>query len=505
MNRVELRNISKSFGGISALKNVTFKVGPGEIHALVGENGAGKSTLMKILSGAYSKDSGQIFIDGKEVQIRNTHDSKKFGIGIIYQEFSLVPELSVAENIFLNQLGKTGIWMKWGRMKKSAEQLVNNIGFGINPSLKVGDLTIAQQQIVEIAKALSENIRILILDEPSAVLGPLEIRKLFDTLNKLKHEDVAIIYISHHLSEVFRIADRITVLKDGISAGSMPVSATNRDSIIKLMLGRSIESMYPVSDAIIGKEVLRVNDISLAERVKGVSFSLNEGEITGIAGLVGSGRTETARAIFAADKLKGGKIFMYGEKIRFRSPLNAVKRGIGMVPEDRKQHGVILTLTVKQNISLTGLKAISPTLGFIKAKKERDKIAGLISRLAIKTKNENQKTGELSGGNQQKVSLAKWLNRDCKVLIIDEPTRGVDVGAKVEIYTIINELSRKGVAVLVISSETSELIGICDRILVMRKGQIQGELAKNEFSEEEILRLSIGEGETCNPDNAVII
>lgn len=491
MNRVELINISKSFGGIIALKNVTFKVMSGEIHALVGENGAGKSTLMKILSGACIKDSGQIFIDGTEVHIKNTHDSKKLGIGIIYQEFSLVPELSVAENVFLNQLGSTGFWMKWGIMKQKAEELINSIGFSINTSTKAADLSIAQQQIVEIAKALSENVRVLILDEPSAVLGPQEIRKLFDTLGKLKKEGVSIIYISHHISEVFQIADRITVLKDGTSGRSLPVSETNIDSIIKLMLGRSLDTMYPLRDSIIGKEVLKAADIHIADKVKGVSLSVNEGEIVGIAGLVGSGRSETVRAIFAADKLKNGKIYLSGQEVQIQSPRKAVRNGIGMVPEDRKQHGVILSLSVKHNISLTDFKGITDHFGFIKAKKERTNSIELIRKLGIKVENENQEVGNLSGGSQQKVSLAKWLNRGCKVLIIDEPTRGIDVGAKVEIYNLINELSKRGMAIIVISSETAELTGICDRILVMRKGQIQGELAKNEYSEEAILRLSI--------------
>jgi ribose transport system ATP-binding protein len=497
MNRVELRNISKSFGGIAALINVTLKVLPGEIHALVGENGAGKSTLMKILSGAYTKDAGQIFIDDTEVQIRNTHDSRKLGIGIIYQEFSLVPELSVAENVFLNKLGVTGFWMKWAKMKKRAEELIDSIGFSIDPSLKAGDLSIAQQQIVEIVKALSEHVRVLILDEPSAVLGPQEIQKLFDTLKRLKKEDVAIIYISHHLSEVFQIADRITVLKDGTSSVSLPVSETDRDSVIRLMLGRSLDTMYPLRNSNIGEEILKAVDISQGEKVKGVSLAVRKGEILGIAGLVGSGRSETVRSIFAADKRKKGRIFLSGKEIQLRSPRKAVKMGIGMVPEDRKQHGVLLPLTVKENISLTDLKGISDHFGFIKAKKESNNTTELIRKLSIKTENENQEVAKLSGGNQQKVVLAKWLNRNCRVMIIDEPTRGVDVGAKVEIYNLINELSQKGVAIIVVSSETSELIGICDRIIVMRKGQIQGELTKKEFSEEDILRLSIGANENA--------
>jgi ribose transport system ATP-binding protein len=504
MSNVELRNISKSFGGIAALKNVTMSVLSGEIHALVGENGAGKSTLMKVLSGAYSKDSGQIFIDGTEVQIKNTNDSRRLGIGIIYQEFSLVPELSVAENVLLNKLGSTGFWMRWSEMKKKAEELMNSIGFSINPSLKVSDLSIAEQQIVEIAKALSEKVRILILDEPSAVLGPQEIKKLFDTLKRLRKEGVAVIYISHHLSEVFQIADRITVLKDGTSSGSLIATETDRDSIIKLMLGRSPDAMYPQRDPIIGEEILKVVDLNYGEKVKNVSFALKAGEILGIAGLVGSGRTETACAIFDAEKQNKGKIYFSGNEIQLRSPHKAVRVGIGMVPEDRKQNGIILQLTVKENISLTNYKVMTDPAGFIRAKKQSKIVNELIRILAIKTKNEDQVAGELSGGNQQKVVLAKWLNRDSRVMIIDEPTRGVDVGAKVEIYTLLNELSQKGVGIIVISSDTSELIGICDRILVMRKGKIQGSMVKKEFSEEAILRLSIGAAENAYPGQVLL-
>jgi ribose transport system ATP-binding protein len=492
VNRVELRNISKSFGGITALKSVTLKILPGEIHALIGENGAGKSTLMKILSGACTKDTGQIFIDGTEVHIRHTHDSRKLGIGIIYQEFSLVPDLTVAENVFLNQLGENGLWMKWGSMKKQAAAIIQSLGFSIDPSAHAGSLSTAGQQIVEIAKALSENVKVLILDEPSAVLGPQEIRKLFDILARLRKEGVSIIYISHHLSEIFQIADRVTVLKDGTSGESLRVGETNRDSIIQLMLGRTLEAMYPSHEPVIGEEVLKAEDIHMSVKVKGVSFTVRSGEIVGIAGLVGSGRSETVRTVFAAERRKSGKLFLLGKEIRLRSPYQAVKKGICMVPEDRKQHGVILSLTVKQNISLTLLKGIAGRFGFIRAGKERENTLALIKKLSIKAENENQLVGTLSGGNQQKVALAKWLNRNCRVIMVDEPTRGVDVGAKVEIYSLLHELSDKGTAILVVSSESSELMGICDRILVMRNGRIQGGLARKDFSEERLLRLSIG-------------
>ena len=492
MGRVELRNISKSFGGITALKNVTFEVVPGEIHALVGENGAGKSTLMKILSGAYTKDAGQILIDGSEVHIRNTNDSRKLGVSIIYQEFSLVPALSVAENIFLNQLGASGIWLKWSTLRTRAKDLINSIGYKIDPSSLTASLSIAEQQIVEIAKALAGNVRVLILDEPSAVLGPREIRKLFDTLNRLKNEGVAIIYISHHLSEVFQIADRITVLKDGSSSGSLKASESSKDSVIRLMLGRPLNTMYPERNPLIGQEVLKAAEIFFAEKVKGVSFSVRKGEIAGIAGLTGSGRSETARTIFGAEKMKMGRLLLSGREVRINSPHKALLNGIGMVPEDRKQHGVILSLSVKKNISITNLKNITGKLGFINNRKELNITNELIRRLSIKTDDPDQPAESLSGGSQQKVSLAKWLNSDCRILIIDEPTRGIDIGAKVEIYKIINDLSHTGVAIIVISSETSELMGICDRIMVMRDGRIEGILNREEYSEEGILRLAMG-------------
>ncbi|MFC2125303.1 sugar ABC transporter ATP-binding protein [Bacteroidota bacterium] len=492
MYRVELINISKSFGGVAALKDVTLRVRAGEIHALVGENGAGKSTLMKILSGAYKKDSGKILIDGEEVQINNTHDSKKLKIGIIYQEFSLVPDLSVAENIFLSKLDSTGFWMKWGKLKTKAVALISSIGFNINPGTEVKKLSIAHQQIVEIAKALSEKVEILILDEPSTVLGPFEIQKLFETLDKLKKDGVSIIYISHHLSEVFQIADRVSVIKDGTSSDSLLVSETDKDSIIKLMLGRPLETMYPDRIKSIGEEVIKAENIQLTDEKEGVSFSVKAGEVLGVAGLVGSGRTEMVRCIFGADNKHKGNVFLSGKQIHIKSPNKAVKNGIGMVPEDRKQHGVILPLSVKENIALTNFDVNINKLGFIKSRKERELTIELIRKFSIKTQNENTSVATLSGGNQQKVTLAKWMKGNLKVMIIDEPTRGVDVGAKVEIYNLINDLSNQGVAIIIVSSETSELMGICDRILVMRRGNTAGELDKEDFSEEDILRLSIG-------------
>jgi len=490
MYRVQLINISKSFGGITALKNVTLKVKPGEIHALAGENGAGKSTLMKILSGAVLKDTGSILIDDTEVSIRDTYDSQQHGIGIIYQEFSLVPDLSIIENIYLRQLGKERSWMNWQSLKKKADMLLESIGFRMDTSIKVSKLSVAHQQIVEIAKALSEEVKILILDEPSAVLGPHEIQKLFDTLLRLKKAGVSIIYITHHLSEIFQIADRVSILKDGISGESLKVTKTDHEDLIRRMLGRSLDTMYPKHENVIGDEMMRVESINQEEKLKDISLLVRSGEILGIAGLVGSGRTETLRAIFGAAKTDK-KVLLKNKIVKLNSPHQAVNHGIGMIPEDRKQQGIIPRLSVMENISLSNLGGLSDRLGFIRRKKEQSITRELIQKLTIKTARENSPAGSLSGGNQQKVSLAKWIGRDCQVMLIDEPTRGIDVGAKVEIYHLINELAGRGVAIIIVSSETAELMGLCDRILVMRKGKIQGELARPDFSEENILRLSL--------------
>lgn len=490
-NRVELRNISKRFGGISALKGVTLKVRPGEIHALLGENGAGKSTLMKILSGAYTKDQGEIYIDDQAVNIRNTHDSKHLGIGIIYQEFSLVPALTVAENIFLNQFSTYGIWLKRNKMKTEAEALIRSLGFDIKATSRVANLSIAQQQIVEIAKALALEVKVLILDEPSAVLGPHEISKLFETLQHLKQKGVAIIYISHRLAEIFEIGDRVTILRNGSSSESLRVSETDKNALIRLMLGRPLDAMFPARKAQVGEELFRVDHLTMEEKVRDVSLSLRAGEVVGLAGLVGSGRTEALRGIFSAEKRVKGRMRLFKKEINPTSPRQAVRLGMGMVPEDRKQHGLILALSVKHNISLTNLRAIAGKLGFIHPKREYEIAGGLIDNLHIKLQDQNVKAGTLSGGNQQKVVLAKWLNRDCKIMLIDEPTRGVDVGAKVEIYNQINRLAEKGLGIVVVSSETAELMGICDRIVVLHDGLVRGELVKEQFSEENILRLSI--------------
>ncbi len=492
--RVEMTGISKSFGVVSVLDNVNLKIKHGEIHALLGENGAGKSTLVKILSGVHQKDAGQVVLNGKEINPKNTHDGQVLGISVVYQELSLVNDLSVAENIYLHKLGASKFWMNWKEITNDAQQLINSLGFEIDASAIVRDLSIVQKQVVEIAKALSEDTKVLVLDEPTTVFDPTDAQKLFDNLLRLKKEGMSIIYISHHLEEIFKIADSITVLKDGVDTGSMPVSEIDTDGVIRLMIGRELKDLYPTRTSKIGDDpIFEVKNLTAKDTlVHNVSFTVKPGEVLGIAGLGGSGRTETAKLIFGADKKKSGTLLLNGKEIKTNSPADAVGFQIGFVSEDRKEEGVFLPLSIRKNISVTSFSSIAGKLGFISVDKEYANVLSLIEKLNIKTPSSEVNVKNLSGGNQQKVALAKWLSIDSKVILIDEPTRGVDVGAKVEIYNLINEVAQKGVGVIVISSDMPEIMGISDRILVMHEGTIYGELPKEKFSEENILRYSIG-------------
>jgi ribose transport system ATP-binding protein len=490
-NRVELINITKSFRGVHALKDVTFSVSPGEIHALVGENGAGKSTLMKILSGAYQRDSGEIRIDGQHVEIRNPHEGRERGIGIIYQEFSLAGDLSVAENLFMSELAGRGGFINWGALYKKAAVLIESVGFQIDPRTRVRDLTVAYQQMVEITKEFSKNVKVLVLDEPTAVLAPQESERLFSVMRRLKEQGISFVHITHRLEEVLAISDRITVLKDGEVVGTVLTKNVTKDDIIQMMIGRKLSAMYPSRDVPIGEEVFSVSGLSGLNNVTDVSFSIHKGEVLGIAGLVGSGRTEVARAIFGADRAYSGKMSLKGKPIKTTSVRKMVKAGVGLVPEDRKQQGVILAMAVKTNITLPSLHKITRFFGILRQKREEKIVGQLIQQLSIKTSSMNAEVADLSGGNQQKVALAKWLSRDCDVLILDEPTRGVDVGAKVEIYNAINALVAQGIAIIMISSEMMEVIGMADRVMVMSRGHVTGFLEGDQITEENILRLSI--------------
>ena len=493
--RVEMENTTKSFGGVHALNNVSFKVKPGQIHALVGENGAGKSTLVKILAGACQKDHGNIKINGSLVNPTSPHLGRKLGIAIIYQEFALVPDLTVAENILLDHLGTKAGLMNWPKLYRKAAELINRIGFDIDPRQVVGRLSVAYQQVVEIAKALSENARILILDEPTAVLAPHEAGRLFEVLEKLKQQGTSIIYISHRLDEVFRIADRITVLKDGIVTGSFLPDEVTSDEIINLMIGRKLKTMFDRRENKLGNEILRITDLSKGRKVQNVSFSVRAGEILGLAGLVGSGRTETVRAIFGADGKTSGKIVLNGETLKINSPADAVKAGIGLLPEDRKLQGAILSMSVRENVTMPGLQKAIAGIDLINKTKEKKITTELIEKLAIKAGTETS-VEDLSGGNQQKVVLAKWFATNCKVLIMDEPTRGVDVGAKAEIYKLIKTLAQQGLGIIVICSEMNELVGLCDSVVVLKDGRTQAVLDDKAISEQNIMKLAVGEKES---------
>ena len=491
---VEMLNIDKAFGGIQALKDVSFRVKKGEVHALVGENGAGKSTLMKILSGAYKKDGGEIKINGSIANIFNSHEGKKAGIGIIYQEFALASDLTVAENIFMGEeISGKKPFVQWKKLYKKASELLVRLGFEINPKEKVQNLSVAYQQMTEIAKALNQSAKVLILDEPTAVLGPNEAEKLFEVISKLKKDGVSVIYISHRMEEIFKISDSITVLKDGEMMGTLETPKTDLNEVITMMIGREMGEMFPEKKNIVGLPVLEVRSLSRTGTVKDVSFTLHAGEILGIAGLVGAGKTETMLLIFGADRSSAGQIILNGKRLRIKSPVQAVKEGISYVPENRKEHGIILKMPTKTNITLANLSRYTGIFSVINQNKESKKVWEMIHNLEIKVQGLETKVEDLSGGNQQKVSLAKWISMDSKVIILDEPTRGVDVGAKVEIYKIIQGLAQQGIPIVFISSEMMEIIGMSNRVLVMHEGRISGELDQKDISEQSIMKLAVGQ------------
>lgn len=491
---LEMLGIEKSFGGVHALKGVDLKVKKGEIHAICGENGAGKSTLMKILSGALQNDEGKILIDGKEVKINNPSDAQNHNIGTIYQEFTLVPSLSIAENIFLGEFpySKLKGIIAWKELKQKAKEALSRLDFSLNVDMIVSDLTVAYQQMVEITKAVSKDVKILVLDEPTAVLAPHEIDKLFKVLDLLKNQGVTMIYISHKLEEIFKITDSITVLKDGEMMGTVKTKEVDRDTLISMMIGRKLDSLFPTREKSIGDKILEVNNITSADGSKPYNCSLyvNKGEVIGLSGLVGSGRTELARCIFGADPIREGEIILNGKKINIKSPVDAINHRIGLVPEDRKKHGVILEKTIKENITMPNYKEIT-VFNIIKHIKEKTVVRELMKKINIKALHEEVNVGNLSGGNQQKVALAKWFFTKSDIVIFDEPTRGVDVGAKYEIYKLINELAEEGKGVIIISSEMEEIIRMCDRVYILREGTISGELNASELSESNIVKYAI--------------
>ncbi|HZG15049.1 MAG TPA: sugar ABC transporter ATP-binding protein [Candidatus Bathyarchaeia archaeon] len=490
---LEMKEIDKSFPGVKVLQNVQFSLYSGELHALMGENGAGKSTLMKILNGIYRKDNGTIIVKGKPEEITSTKVAEGLGISIIHQELNLIPYLSVMENIFLGRefkLGKTP-FVNWKKMRVEAERYLKQLGMDLDPRTIVEELSVGQQQMVEIAKALSMQADILVLDEPTAALTDREIEKLFEVIAALKANGVGMIYISHRMEEIFQISDRITVLRDGKYIGTRHTRETDMDELVRMMVGRDINDRFPKIEMTPGEERLRVEGISLGQKLRDISFSVKSGEILGLAGLMGAGRTEVAKVLFGVTPATQGKIFIDGKETTIRKPIDAIGAGIALVTEDRKHEGLILSLSIRENLSLPNLAKLSVS-GFMKRSKENVLSEETIEKLHIRTPHAEQVVGALSGGNQQKVVIGKWLATKPKILILDEPTRGVDIGAKKEIYDLMNQLAKEGVAIIMISSELPEVLGMSDRIIVMHEGRVTAELSREEATQERIMHAATG-------------
>ena len=490
---LEMRGISKRYPGVVALDNVRLDIRAGEVHALVGENGAGKSTLIKILAGAETRDGGEVLIDGAPVHFSGPQDAMDRGVNIIYQEFNLVPHLSAAENIYLGREPRAAIpgFIDFKKLYADAQAVMDSLGVRVDVRTEVSRLSVAQQQMVEIAKATSRNSRVIAMDEPSATLTDHELKNLFDLIRSLKQRGVGVIYISHRMEEIFDICDRVTVFRDGQYVETLNVADTNRDQIIRLMVGRELKESIPKRPAEVREVQLEVRGLTRTGVFRDISFSVRRGEVVGLGGLVGAGRTEVARAIFGADPIDGGEILFDGKSVRVRSPQDAIKLGIGLVPEDRKTLGLILNMVVRENTTLANLDSLVRA-GFIDQKREREVSEGYRQDLRIRTPGIEQEVKNLSGGNQQKVVLAKWLFTSSKLLIFDEPTRGIDVGSKVEIYELMNRLVADGAAILMISSELPELLGMSDRILVMHEGRLAGELSREEATQEKVMHLATG-------------
>ena len=483
----EMRGICKSFPGVKALDNVGFTVAEGEVRALVGENGAGKSTLMKILNGNYKKDAGEILIDGKAVDITDPQVADSLGITIIFQELNLVDELSITENIFAGRLSQKGRLINWKQLHTKAKALLERIGFEADPRKLVGKLTVAEKQMVEIAKALNRDARIILMDEPSATLTKKELDALFQIIRDLKSQGIAVIYISHRMEEIFEICESVTVMRDGQIIGTRQVAEVTSDELVEMMVGRELNAAYPKRNVKIGEEVLRVENLCRKDRKQDVSFSLHRGEVLGIAGLVGAGRTEIMRAVFGVDYINAMNVYVGGKKVRIKDPASAKKHGIAFLTEDRKVEGLTLDFTVRDNIVAANLHSI--TKGAVTSNKKANSIADeYIEKTHIKTPHRDQKVGNLSGGNQQKVVVSKWLNSAPDILIMDEPTRGIDVGAKREIYEIINDLVAQGKSVILISSELPEVLGMSDRVLVMKDDAIVAVLEGQQINAVEVMR-----------------
>ena len=487
---LEMHNIVKTFGGNHALRDVSIRCRRGTVHALLGENGAGKSTLIKILSGAYQADSGTIVFGGATYGHLTTRQALALGIRIIYQELNLLPYMTVAENIFLGDEPRTRMGLvDTSAMRRQSIDLLLQLGVELAPDTPVSELTVAGQQMVEIAKALSRRAELIVMDEPSAILAGHELEQLFATIRSLKEQGVTIVYISHRLNEIFEIADEVTVLKDGAVAGTTAVADVTRSQLVQMMVGRPLEEIFPKGEGQPGAVVLSVDQLSAGRAVRNVSLSVRAGEIVGVAGMVGSGRTELVRAIFGADPISGGTVTVNGMPLQARTPQQAIRAGLALVPEDRKTQGLFISQPIRHNITLLVLPQLAQW-GMIRRQAEDAVIADARQMLSIQMQSPDQAVQYLSGGNQQKVVLAKWLETTPKLIIFDEPTRGIDVGAKLEIYHLMRRLADRGVAILMISSDLPEVLGMSDRILVMHSGECVGELSAAAASEENIVELA---------------
>lgn len=489
---IEMHNIHKAFGKNTVLSGVSFDLVTGEVHALMGENGAGKSTLMNLLTGLYSLDQGTIQIDGKETAFKNPEEAEQHGIAFIHQELNIWPDMTVLENLFI---GKE-IYTKFGlldtkKMKVLAQSQLDRLSVNLSLDQEAGSCSVGQKQMIEIAKALMTDAKVIIMDEPTAALTDREIEKLFQVIESLKKEGVSIVYISHRMEEIFAICDRITIMRDGKTVDTKAIPETNFHEVVKKMVGRELTDRYPERLPSLGDIVLEVKQATRKGQFHDISFSVKAGEIVGVAGLMGAGRTEMMRSLFGLDPLDQGEIWVHGKKAVIKKPSDAVKLGIGFITEDRKDEGLMLDASIRENIGLPNLESFSPK-GLIDKKNEQDFVDLLIKRLTIKTASSEISARSLSGGNQQKVVIAKWIGIQPKVLILDEPTRGVDVGAKREIYQLMNELTDRGVAILMVSSELPEILGMSDRVLVIHEGTISGELNKSDATQERIMTLATG-------------
>lgn len=490
MSLLDMKQIIKSFNGVEVLHGIDFSLRAGTVHALMGENGAGKSTLMKVLAGVHKCDDGEIWLKGKKTEIQSPRHAQELGIAMIHQELSPVPEMTVAENIFLGREPRKGLFVDYKKMYTDTEKLLGEMKVRVSPRAKIGRLKVADQQLIEISKAISLNADIIVMDEPTSAITDQEVEILFKTIADLKKKGTGIIYISHKMDEIFRIADDITVLRDGTYVNSWEAKDIDNNTLIKNMVGRELNEIFPKIKVPAKDVVMEVRHFTKENQFEDISFLVREGEILGIAGLIGAGRTELMNAIFGLEKPDSGEVFFEGKKVEIRRPSDAIRHGIAYVTEDRKNEGLVLEMGVGQNITIASMKTLSSGI-FIKRQEEKKTVDDQIRALRIKVHSPRQLVGKLSGGNQQKVVLAKWMMKNPKLLILDEPTRGIDIGAKSEIYKLMGEFVEKGNSIIMISSEMPEAMGMSDRILVLSNGRLSGELSREEFVQEDIMKMAV--------------